>query len=210
MKLTKYGHACFTVEKEGQLLVVDPGSLSHDYLPDAHTVAIVITHEHPDHFDPDTLAAIFDQNPDSLLIADQSIIDKMPGHKGQAVQAGDSLTIGAFQLQFYGGQHAVIHLDLPVIPNIGVLINDSVYYPGDSFVEPDRTVDVLAVPLGAPWLKAQESIDFLTKLRPRLAFPTHDGLLSEDGQAFGDKWLQQFANKYEVRYERIDGQTIDV
>ena len=51
MKLTKYEHACFSVEHDGMTLVVDPGNFTTDFIAPEGVIAVVITHEHSDHFD---------------------------------------------------------------------------------------------------------------------------------------------------------------
>jgi hypothetical protein len=52
-------------------------------------------------------------------------------------------------------------------------------------------VEVLLVPIGAPWLKLAESIDFVRAVRPQRAHPTHDAVLSEIGQQFSDSLVAQ-------------------
>lgn len=203
MKLTKYEHACFTVEKDGHLLVVDPGNFSGDFIPPANVVAVIVTHQHADHFDPDILAAIYNKNPQSLLIADQAIIDLMPDHRGQAVSVGEKVTVHEFDLEFFGGEHAEIHSSIPLTHNLGVLINDLLYYPGDSFTIPDRPIDTLAIPAAAPWLKIGEAIDFLLAIKPRFAFPTHDAILSELGKELSDAMLGRTAKSASIDYQRL-------
>lgn len=79
MKLTKYAHACFFVEEQGQKLIVDPGSFTE--LPDEldNTVAIIITHEHGDHFSPDNIEKIKAQNPNVQIFAAREVVEKLPG-----------------------------------------------------------------------------------------------------------------------------------
>jgi L-ascorbate metabolism protein UlaG (beta-lactamase superfamily) len=208
MKLTKYEHACFTVEKDGHLLVVDPGNFSGDFIPPANVTAVVVTHQHADHFDPDILAAIYNKNPQSLLIADQAIIDLMPDHRGQAVAVGEKISIPEFDLEFFGGEHAEIHSSIPSTHNLGVLINDLLYYPGDSLTIPDRPVDTLAIPAAAPWLKIGEAMDFLLAVKPRFAFPTHDAILSELGKELSDAMLGRTAKSAGIEYQRLQSDIV--
>lgn len=204
MKLTKYDHACFTVEKDHQMLVVDPGNFSTDYLPSNNVVGIVITHEHPDHYDPEQIAAIIDKNPEAVIIGHEDVISKVEAFKTQAVDAGDKLTIGLFELEFFGGTHAVIHRTMPVVANLGVMINDLLYYPGDSFTLPGRAIDTLAIPAGAPWLKIGDAMDFLELVKPRFAFPTHDAVLSDIGKGLADRLLGSVAEREGTEYKRLD------
>lgn len=204
MKLTKYDHACFTIQKDNQTLVVDPGNFSTDYLPSNDVVGIIITHEHADHYDPEQIAAIIDKNPEAVIIGHESIVAKVEVFQTQAIDAGDKLKIGLFDLEFFGGTHAVIHRTIPVVANLGVMINDLLYYPGDSFTLPGKSVDTLALPASAPWLKIGDAIDFLELAKPRLAFPTHDAILSDIGKESVDKWLQMAAERSGIEYKRLD------
>lgn len=201
MRLTKYEHACFTIEKGGQLLVIDPGNFTTDFAIPSNVIGIIITHAHSDHFDPDQLTAIYNNNPDSILIAHPSIVEKMPDHKSISVQADDTITLGHFNLAFFGGEHATIHPDMPPLANLGVLIDSRLYYPGDSFVRPMVPVDTLALPVGAPWLKISETIDFLREVHPRFAFPTHDAVLSDIGKSLPDRMIPQLVP--DVTYKRL-------
>lgn len=210
MKLKKYEHACFTIEKDGKILVVDPGVFTKDFIVTDNIVGIIITHEHPDHFDPDILAAIYDKNPGSLLISTAEVTKKMVDHTSHVAHSGETLRVEPFALTFFGDKHATIHDTLPIVDNFGLLINDSLYFPGDSFTLPNRSIDVLALPVGAPWLKISEVMDFFAAVKPRLAFPTHDAIFSETGKNLADGRMTSVAENIGTEYRRIDGQTIEL
>ena len=55
MRITKFEHATLTLETDGDKLVIDPGSYTVPLDGLANVVAVVITHEHPDHWTPDHL-----------------------------------------------------------------------------------------------------------------------------------------------------------
>lgn len=203
MIITKFEHACFVVELDGKSLIVDPGVYTTDLVIPDNTVAIVITHEHPDHFDLDTLATIYNKCPESLLVSTSNIIDKVSDYQSKVVKAGDKVQVGPFSLEFFGGEHAVIMPALPVIPNVAVMINEQIYYPGDSFSKPNHPVEILALPVSAPWLKVSETIEFLQAIKPKLAFPTHDAVLSDTGKSLIDNLLPTTAKAVGTEYQRI-------
>lgn len=203
MKLTKYEHACFTVEKNNQLLVVDPGNFTTDFIAPEHVVAVVITHEHADHFDHEQLEVIIDKNPDAIIIGHADITSKIEAFATKTVASGDSYSIGAFDLRFFGGQHASIHDSLASTANLGVLINDLLYYPGDSLFAPDASVDTLALPVTAPWLKIGEAMDLLVAIRPRATFPTHDAIASDLGKELVDRLAGATARAHGIVYSRL-------
>lgn len=203
MKLTKYEHACFTVEHDDGLLVVDPGNFTTDFIAPGGVAAIVITHEHADHFDREQIAAIIDKNPDAIVVGHQSVVGQLETPRVQAVEAGDTFAVGGFSLEFFGGNHADIYEHLPTPVNLGVMINDLLYYPGDSFTLPGRPVDTLALPIGAPWLKVSETISFAKSVQPRLAFPTHDAVLSDIGKSLIDRLIPAALSATNIQYQRL-------
>jgi L-ascorbate metabolism protein UlaG (beta-lactamase superfamily) len=203
MNVTKYEHACFTVEKDDQVIVVDPGAYTTDFIAPSDVIAIIITHEHPDHFDAELLSAIIDKNPEAVVIGDASITNQIEAFETMPVSVGDTLEMGAFHLEFFGGQHATIDASMPTPPNLGVMIDELLYYPGDSFYVPeDHSVDTLALPVAAPWLKISEVIEFLTAIHPRIAFPTHDAILSNTGKELADRMLGSVAEANDILYVR--------
>lgn len=209
MNITKYEHACLTIEHDGQLLVVDPGNFTTDFVAPDHVAGIVITHDHADHFDHELIAAIMDKNPDAVIVAHPSITEQVEAFASHGVEAGDTWEIGPFHLEFFGGQHAVIFPNNPPLPNLGVMVNDLFYYPGDSFSMPgDHAVDTLALPVVAPWCKINEVIDFLSNVEPRAAFPTHDAILSSIGKELVDRMVGSHALERGIDYQRRDTYTV--
>lgn len=203
MKLTKFEHACFVVDLNGQSLIVDPGGFTTNLVVPDNVVCVIVTHEHADHLDKDNLQAIKAKNPVVVVVAHESITSQLDDFKTQSVMANEGIKIGNFELEFYGGEHAVINPEWPTIPNLGVLINGQIYYPGDSFVAPEREVAVLALPVSAPWLKISETMAFLQQVKPQLAFPTHDAILSDVGKGLPDRMLPAIAEQVGTKYQRL-------
>jgi len=181
MKLTKLEHATLILEKANETLVIDPGGFTMPLTDLRHVVAIVITHEHPDHWTPEQLDRIVEMNPDAKIFGPQGVAVAASSYPVTVVHDGDEVTAGAFTLKFFGETHAVIHSSLPTIDNVGVLVDDTLLYPGDALTVPPVDVDVLAVPSGAPWLKIGEVMDYVAAVKPKRAFPTHDMVLSVIG-----------------------------
>jgi len=199
MKLTKLEHAALILDVGGRKLYIDPGSFTTALTETAGAAAVVITHEHPDHWTLEQLRRISEMNDAVPIYAPAGVAtavaaavatasadeNRPPGPLPRitVVRDGDTATAGPFSLRFFGRTHAVIHESIPVIDNVGVLVNDELYYAGDSFTIPaDVRVPTLAVPAGAPWLKISEVIDYVLAVRPRRSFPTHEMGLSRAGK----------------------------
>ena len=182
MRITKYEHATVTIDTDESRLVIDPGGFLTSLTDFANIAAVVVTHVHPDHCSPANLQRISELNPEVPIYAPTAVATTVPGVNVIAVSPGDVITHDAFTLEFFGGTHAVIHESIPGTGNVGVLVNDQFYYPGDSYALPgDKDVTVLAAPLGAPWLKIGDAIDFVLDVAPRYCFGTHDMTLSDVG-----------------------------
>jgi hypothetical protein len=106
------------------------------------------------------------------------------------VTDGQTVELDPFTLQFFGEKHAVIHSSFPIVDNVGVLINDSVFYPGDSFTQGPEGVDLLAVPASAPWLKIGEVMDYVLAAKPKRSFPTHEMINSVIGNGMANARIQ--------------------
>jgi L-ascorbate metabolism protein UlaG (beta-lactamase superfamily) len=191
MRITKFEHACFVVDRDNRRVVVDPGNYTTPLL-DLHGVeAIVITHEHADHWTPEQLRRILDLNPQARLFAPAGVIAAAgAGFNFTEVSDGDVHEVGPFTLAFYGVKHAVIHSSIPIVYNVGVLINDTVFYPGDSYTVPPVAVDVLAAPSSAPWLKVGEAMDYVLAVKPKRAFATHEMVNSVIGRGMASARLR--------------------
>lgn len=180
MKITKYEHSTLVLDKAGESLVIDPGSFLTP--PDFHdVVGVVLTHEHADHWTPEQLNRILSASPDVRIVGPQGVADAAKDFAVEVVAAGDEVEIGGFSLRFFGGTHNVIHSSIPVIDNLGVLVDGEVYYGGDSYTVPDVEVGTLAAPVGAPWLKIGEAMDYVLAVAPKRAFPVHEMTLSRVG-----------------------------
>jgi L-ascorbate metabolism protein UlaG (beta-lactamase superfamily) len=190
MRVTKHEHAALTLEKDGKTLIIDPGVFTSP-LEIENVAGIVITHEHPDHWSGPHFDRILKLNPGIPIVAPEGVRNAAPGYEITVVSPGDTIDIAPFHLEFFGGRHAVIHESIPVVDNVGVLVDDAFYYPGDAYTVPKgASVALLAAPVGGPWLKIGEAMDFVLAVAPRRAFATHDMTLAVAGRDMGRGRLQ--------------------
>src|SRR5256886_6757746 len=192
MRLVKYSHSCVRLEGDG-VLVIDPGGFSEPVALDG-VDAVLITHEHPDHLNLDALTEKLAGRPEVRIFTHDGVLPKLGDLASvtTTVDTGEEFTAAGFAVRAYGGRHAVIHPDIPIVASLGYLVDGSVYHPGDSFDVPaDATVDTLFVPVSAPWLKMAESVEFVRAVKPRRAFALHDALLNDNGFGLVDMLMSR-------------------
>jgi L-ascorbate metabolism protein UlaG (beta-lactamase superfamily) len=181
MRVVHFGHACVLLDTGSTRLLIDPGTFSSGFEDVADLDAVLITHQHFDHLDQDKLALVRAKNPHAQVITDSgSVVEN-----ARIATPGEVIKVGGASIRVVGGQHAVIHQDIPVIPNTGYVIDDGAFYhPGDALFVPDEDVDVLGLPSGAPWMRLGEAIDFMRAVAPRVAVPIHEAVLARPQMAY--------------------------
>jgi L-ascorbate metabolism protein UlaG (beta-lactamase superfamily) len=186
MKLTKFAHACVRLEKDGKILLVDPGTFSEDAAFE-RADAILVTHEHPDHLDVERIAKL-----DAPVYTNAGVAAQLAelGDRVSVVADGQSFDAAGFAVRAYGKDHAIILPELGVpCENVGYLIEDAVYHPGDSFTQPDRQVHTNLVPISGPWFSLPPAIEYARAIASEQTIGIHDALLSPIGLGMMKRWL---------------------
>lgn len=187
MRITKFTHACVRLERAGQVLVIDPGTWSE---PRAlvGADAVLVTHEHADHIDAFRLAGL---GVPVYLPAEAEIgaVELTRGVELVRVRAGEEFTAAGFPVRAVGGRHALIYGGMPDCANLGYVVDDRLYHPGDSLHLPGQPVETLLVPAQASWLKLAEAIEFVRAVQPDRTFPIHEAQLNERGLGSVNAWF---------------------
>ena len=189
MRVTHFGHSCLLVETGGARVLIDPGTLSHGFEELVDLDAVLITHAHPDHVDVERLPLLLEADDRTVLHAEPETASQLraSGIEALALHPGRSVRFAGASVTGAGGEHALIHADVPRIGNVGLLLRaegePTLFHPGDSYGAVPEGVDVLAVPLSAPWAASRETVDFVRAVAAPTGFAVHDGLLAAPGRA---------------------------
>lgn len=206
MKLTKFNHSCVRLEDGSHTLVIDPGAFSTPAEALAGADGVLITHEHPDHVDVDALLAAAAEQTDLRVWAPASLAGTLAalGDRFTAVGPGEEFDAVGYDISPIGGQHALIHPLVPIISNVGYVVNGLLYHPGDSFIVPPASIDTVLVPIHAPWSKVGEVIDFIIATKAKQSFQIHDGLLNATGLGMVEGMATRFAGVYGSTFTHLD------
>lgn len=199
MKITKLGHCCLLIETKGKRILTDPGS----YTVEAHSRLqnidyILFTHEHQDYYHLESLKVILENNPKAVIYSNSSVSELLnsEGIKNNPVKNGENVLLGDVSVAGIGEQHAQMHSSIPLSSNTGFFIDERLWYPGDAFTDPKRKVEILALPVSGPWMKIGEAVDYAILLKPRIAFPVHDGTRFGSAHTLPSKILPNYSIEF--------------
>lgn len=204
MELTKFGHSCVRVERAGRALVIDPGAMTPEPEALKHVEAVLVTHEHFDHFEPERLRAAVVDNPGLTVYTCPGVARHLTalGVRVRVVRDRDLVNIAGFRVQVVGQKHHRSHPDIPPVDNVGFLIDEKVFHPGDALTVVNA-VSTLLAPGQAPWMTVPDLIEYLRHMTPRRAYAIHDGLLNDWGLQVLDAVLRSEAERLGADIRRL-------
>ncbi len=181
MRITKFGHSCFMLEKEGEKLLIDPGAfcfiegiLKPEDIPTPDVV--LITHTHLDHCDPAALKKIIKKQ--TLVLANHEVCEVLAENKipCEEISGGHTRSVHDFDIHAINCQHVPIFAKLP--ENTAFLIDGTFLHPGDSTTIHGIDCRVVLLPIG-PYASPIESAKMARLLMPDIVIPCHDAALKQ-------------------------------
>lgn len=179
--ITLFGHSGVRIDR----IAIDPGIFTNPAIMEG-AEHVLLTHSHPDHCNLDIIHNLPVYGP-------KEAIEQLTDCDTHEVYPGDELELDRHHIRVVGGYHAVVHPSLNRPTNLGYLIDGRILHPGDEF--PDiamhslNDIEILFLPVAAPWLKVSETVEFAHSILPRLSLPIHDAILSAEGKALVDSIL---------------------
>ena len=194
LELTKYAHACVSLSKNDARIVIDPGSFTPNAAEAiAAADAVLVTHEHFDHFDEALIAQALETRPDLRVYGPASVVDRWSGsaRQGQVnpVAAGQTFAVAGLEISVFGDLHASIHRTVPRVTNLGYLVDARLYHPGDAYHVPDHPVETLLLPTSGPWTNVAEAGDYIQQVASKRVIQIHEIMLSDIGQQSMTRFL---------------------
>lgn len=185
MRVTKLGHCCLVIDEKNVRVLTDPGAYSTGQENIRGIDIVLITHEHPDHFHIESLKTILRNNPKAKVITNTTVKELLEKERIPATLLvhGERLMEQELHIEALGTEHAMLHSSVPRSENTGYFVGSRLFYPGDALTDPQKPVEILALPVAGPWLTVGDAIDYALKVKPAVCFPVHDGGLKIPGAA---------------------------
>ncbi|GHD16967.1 MBL fold metallo-hydrolase [Tianweitania populi] len=184
MLIRKFIHSCLVLEKDGTKVLIDPGFLS--FIEDRVNVAdfedvrqILITHTHPDHLDVAALKAIVRLS--GAEVTGNAEVAARLAEEGMVVARvigdGDRFSLGAIGFEAITVKHEDI-LDDSLPEVTAFVIDDRILHVVDSFdprLADYKGMDLLILPVTAPFLTETSAYAFARDLKPKAVLGVHEG-----------------------------------
>ena len=182
MNIKKIGHCCLLIKTDNITILTDPGNYSDNQNSITGIDIVLITHEHADHLHIDSVKEIIKNNPDVLIVTNSSVGKKLDEVNVQysIVEGRSIFNVKDTLIESFDSKHEEIFGELGQVQNTGYFIDNKLFYPGDSYCNPEKPIDILALPVAGPWCRIKESIEYCLLVKPRVTFPVHDGMLQQD------------------------------
>ncbi len=171
------------IEIRGKRFITDPGNYTTMQNDARNIDYIVISHEHTDHLHVESVKTLLKNNPTAVIISNSSVAKILEKESIPCIVIchGEEKGFGGVKISGHGLKHAPIYRDYEQVENTGYFFDNKLFYPGDAFYKPAIPVDILAFPVAGPWCKISEAMDYVLEVKPRIAFPVHDGNLVRHG-----------------------------
>jgi L-ascorbate metabolism protein UlaG (beta-lactamase superfamily) len=195
MKVTRYPQSCLVLEKEGHKVVIDPGKFfAEKYGIDEldGVEAVLYTHEHIDHYHPETARALHEKG--VPVYCNASTAEQIHT-KGMCtvVENNQQFDIGGFKITAYELPHCLLPDGSEGPQNTGYLIDGVFFDPGDGKELAGLQADSMALPISGPDISMLDAFNFAKQVGAKVAIPVHYRWMGADAHAYKDfaEWSKQ-------------------
>jgi L-ascorbate metabolism protein UlaG (beta-lactamase superfamily) len=157
--------------------------------------ALLITHEHADHYEPARIKTAISNRPRLPIWTNKSVAGLLDGSGADVhvIGDGDVFDAGGIPLHCYGEWHAPLHPEIPLVRNTGFLVDGRIFHPGDALTDPRVPIKLLLAPVQEFFARADQLVYYIRQLKPEQVSPVHDGTLNALGQQVIEHFLAEQA-----------------
>jgi L-ascorbate metabolism protein UlaG (beta-lactamase superfamily) len=184
LEITFIGHGSLAFQWAGKVIHVDPVSAEADYKKSPKADLILVTHDHYDHLDLKTVAALTKAG--TRVVANPSAAEQLPG--ATVLRNGESATVLGVAIEAVPAYNLVQmrapgHPFHPKGEGNGYILTfggTRVYVGGDTENIPEmknlRAIDISFLPMNLPYTMTPEMVAAAARMfKPKILYPYHTG-----------------------------------
>ncbi|HYF96573.1 MAG TPA: MBL fold metallo-hydrolase [Patescibacteria group bacterium] len=197
MKITKFEQSCLLVEEGDNKLLIDPGtpfSNNHQISELGILDAVLITHEHTDHFD----ANLCNNLPTHTDVYVNESTSKQLSRQVKIVGDGELISVGNLSIKVIELPHCLMPDGSEGPQNIGFLINDKLFHPGDGIELEGLSVETLALPINGPDVSMKRAFQFARQVSAQQAIAIHYDIFGANVDLYRD-FAKRFNQPFELK-----------
>jgi L-ascorbate metabolism protein UlaG (beta-lactamase superfamily) len=180
-----YGHTAIRISAGGREIYLDPVDLAGvEALPKADI--ILITHNHADHFSPQTIAALSDDG--TTIVSIESILRSFAGGNTFAVSTAKGAIVDGVEIEAIPAYNDSHPQAMGWVGYILTIDGVRIYCSGDTGLTPENTVltgiDIAVLNIRSPYsLSGADAAEFARIVKPAFVIPIH---WMPDDDTYGD------------------------
>src|SRR3989344_7283529 len=180
MKVTRFTQSCLLIEDDDSRIVIDPSGeeVGNNF---GKLDAVLYTHEHSDHFDPELTMQFMGQG---IPVYANDSTAKQISSQPNIVKDGQEVEIGSFKIKIIELPHCPMPDGSAGPQNVGYLINKKLFHPGDGKELVGLQVDNLAWPITGPDISPRDAFDFAKQVAAKLVIPIHYDVLGANPERY--------------------------
>jgi L-ascorbate metabolism protein UlaG (beta-lactamase superfamily) len=194
MKVTRYFQSCLLIEEGSARILIDPSGQEKGHIGKMGRLdAVLYTHEHSDHFDAE-MAQTFVEQGIAPVYANASTAKLIKASK-TIVKDGQEFKINGVRVKVIELPHCLMPDGTQGPQNVGYLINDKLFHPGDGKELDGLRIDNLALPIIGPDISIKDAFAFAKQISAKAVIPIHYdflGLKPEIVKSFAERFEMPF------------------
>lgn len=185
MKVTKYEQSCLLIEEGETRILIDPGTpftQNHDISELGKLDAVLITHEHADHFDQNLCEKL---SSELDIYVNEGTAKQLEGSK-KVVQSNQQINIGEIKIKVIELPHCLMPDGSEGPQNVGYLINEIFFHPGDGAESEGLQIKYLALPITGPDVSMKRAFQFARQVKAEQAIAIHYDVFGANPKLYKD------------------------
>ena len=191
--------------KSSRILIDPSGAEAENFAKFGKLDAVIYTHEHSDHFDPELAQKFADAG---VAIYANASTAKQTKSAPNIIADGQEFSVGSFKIKAMELPHCLMVDGSAGPQNTGYLINSKLFHPGDGVELAGLSAEVLALPIAGPDVSLKDAYSFAKQASAKTIVPIHYDYTGLNPEVLA-RWTANYTFKPDIKILEL-GQSIEL